>query len=376
MRYVPLPKTSGQGGIRKIMSKRFKTLLGGGLVLLLSLVAINHAGAQTCVQPPPGLVSWWPGDGNADDIQNGNDGTVLGGTFFTPAKVGEGFTFDSDDDRVTIPHNANLNVNSPGFTAELWMKGIKNQPQSLYLVVGKSHGFVDNTGWVFQGVSATGELFFGIGAGGGFPGVSSVVDVLDGNFHHIAGTWDGSLIQLYVDGVPQGSVPLTTPANNTRAVNIGFAWGGGSPQRFFRGIVDELEIFNRALSAKEIAAIYNAGSAGKCKAITVQIDVKPGSEPNCFNIDGHGVIPVAILGSADDINTATLSFGGLAVRVRAERGPQCSIEDSNGDQFLDLVCHFEDNPDNWVAGGDTASLTGELLDGTPIEGTDSICIVP
>ncbi len=61
------------------MNNRFKTLLGGGLTVLFSLVAISHAGAQTCVQPPSELVSWWPGDGNADDIQNGNDATLQNG---------------------------------------------------------------------------------------------------------------------------------------------------------------------------------------------------------------------------------------------------------------------------------------------------------
>lgn len=114
--------------------------------------------------------------------------------------------------------------------------------------------------------------------------------------------------------------------------------------------------------------------------IDVDIDIKPGSDPNCFNINGHGVIPVAINGSEDfsvyDIDVESLSLGGLVVRVRGNRGPLCSIEDWNEDGHPDLVCHFDDDPDNWVPGGDSATLTGALLDGTPIEGTDSICIVP
>ena len=114
--------------------------------------------------------------------------------------------------------------------------------------------------------------------------------------------------------------------------------------------------------------------------IEVDIDIKPGSDPNCFNIDGHGVIPVAILGSSDfdvsAIDLSTLSFGGLDVRVRGNKRPLCSTEYTNEDEFLDLVCHFEDAPENWEPGSDTATLSGELYDGTLIEGTDSICIVP
>ena len=112
----------------------------------------------------------------------------------------------------------------------------------------------------------------------------------------------------------------------------------------------------------------------------VDIDIKPGSDPNCFNINGHGVIPVAILGSADfdvaEIDTATLNFNGLAVRVRGKKGPLCSYEDSNSDGFGDLVCKFEDESGEWEAGSVEGIVSGELTDGTVIEGTDSICIVP
>jgi hypothetical protein len=116
-------------------------------------------------------------------------------------------------------------------------------------------------------------------------------------------------------------------------------------------------------------------------AIQVAIDIKPGSYPNCFNINGNGVIPVAILGSADldvmDIKTDdTLSFNGLGVRLRGKKEPLCSIGDSNGDEFLDLVCHFEDDSSEWVEDSqESATHAGELVDDTPIEGTDSICIV-
>lgn len=112
----------------------------------------------------------------------------------------------------------------------------------------------------------------------------------------------------------------------------------------------------------------------------VTIDIKPGSEPNCFNVNGHGVIPVAVLSSesfdAARIDVTTLSFGGLDVRIRGNRGPLCSLEDINLDGLNDLVCQFQDNPEYWDVGEDEATLTGALLDGTEIEGTDSICIVP
>ena len=89
--------------------------------------------------------------------------------------------------------------------------------------------------------------------------------MLDGNFHHIAGTWDGAVLRLYVDGIFQGSNVVSNPANNTRSLNMGFSWGGGAPNRFFRGVVDELQIYSRALSDTELAAIFTAGSSGVCR---------------------------------------------------------------------------------------------------------------
>ena len=224
--------------------------------------------AATCVTAPSGLVGWWPGDGSATDIEGGNDGTLLGGTFFSTSKVGAGFAFDTDDDRVSIAHHTNYDVQSPGFSVHFWVKGTKNQSQSLFDVVDKSHGWTDSTGWTFQGDSSTGLLSFAIGAGGAGNGnfiSAQGPDVLDGTFHHFVGTWDGSTISVYVDGTLEATSAFSAPVNNSRSLNLAYSWGGGSPQRFFKGVVDELAIHNRALTDAEVQSIFNASSAGMCK---------------------------------------------------------------------------------------------------------------
>ena len=121
----------------------------------------------------------------------------------------------------------------------------------------------------------------------------------------------------------------------------------------------------------------------------VGVDIKPGSYPNCFNVNGHGVIPVAILGSetldVTQIDISTLNFAGLVVRVKGNSSPQCSVEDVSGDftnpegapdGYEDLICQFVDDPIAWLPDGGIASLTGYLHDETAIEGSDEICIVP
>lgn len=121
----------------------------------------------------------------------------------------------------------------------------------------------------------------------------------------------------------------------------------------------------------------------------IDVDVKPGSFPNSMNINGNGVVPVAILGSStfdvSQIDVSTLCFAGLEVRVRGNGQPQCSIKDVSGDfsggpegapdGYPDLVCQFVDDPTLWDVNQGTAILTGNLLDGTPFQGSDSINVV-
>jgi len=117
--------------------------------------------------------------------------------------------------------------------------------------------------------------------------------------------------------------------------------------------------------------------------IPVEIDIKPGSYPNSININGHGVIPVAILGSDDfdvtRIDPLSLSLEGMTVQIKKNGRPQCSVEDVNADGYSDLVCQFADNGILPPPGTVSMTLTGNLTeeyDAIPIEGSDEIRIVP
>lgn len=261
---VLLTTTSGQ----------VKQLSSGSIVVLQDGRTLPiHFRIETGISPKviistSSMVAWWRGEGNANDAVDGNNGTLNGGVTFSAAEVGQGFLFSNDLDEVTIPDNPALNVQSPGFSADLWVRGIKNQPENLATVFEKSHGWTDATGWAFQigSVDApnggTPRFYLSDGT---FSDIVGSVDVLDGNFHYLAGTWDGSVTRFYVDAVLQGTASNSAPANNNRPVNIGFTWGGGNPRRFFRGTADELRVFNRALSQSEIQSIFAAGSAGNCQ---------------------------------------------------------------------------------------------------------------
>ena len=125
--------------------------------------------------------------------------------------------------------------------------------------------------------------------------------------------------------------------------------------------------------------------------VAVAIDIKPGSFPNSINLGSGGATPVAILGSAsldvNDIDTATLTLGTSGVKTVGKTDRTlCSGVDVSGDfsfgpdgapdGFNDLVCHFVTMGIVPEEGDTQAKILGELNDTTPIEGTDSVNIVP
>ena len=73
------------------------------------------------VTPPPGLVSWWPGDGHANDIVGSNHGTLQGDATFADGKVQQAFSFDGAGDFVNVPDNAQLNFGTDDFTVDFWV---------------------------------------------------------------------------------------------------------------------------------------------------------------------------------------------------------------------------------------------------------------
>ena len=112
---------------------------------------------------------------------------------------------------------------------------------------------------------------------------------------------------------------------------------------------------------------------------TVSIDIKPASYPNSINPNSNGAIPVAILGTADfdaiTVDPETVALEGVPAKAKGKSGKYGSMEDVNGDGYLDLVVQIPNTID-WAEDATEATLTGETWDGIPIEGTDSVRIVP
>jgi hypothetical protein len=199
---------------------------------------------------------------------------------------------------------------------------------------------------------------------------------------HVAATWDGTETMLYVNGVLDGTNSVGwTGAANTQPVKIGQR-GGSNPyfKDFFHGLIDEVRIYDRALSDEEILAIFNAGGAGKC---TMTIDITPGDNPNSINCNNDmGVIPVAILTTdrfdATMVDHSTASFEGASethVNKKSSE-PRRHEEDVDGDGDTDLVFHFRlADASTLLCESTEGTLTVVTFDGTPVQATGSLNMV-
>jgi hypothetical protein len=223
-----------------------------------------------CAAPPSGLVSWWPGDGNTNDFLNANNPSASNAVTFVPAEVGTGFTFGSGG-YIDIPASASLA--NQQFTISAWVRpdgpGPNNDAFGSW-IVGQDF---DNTHDLYLYWRAADNRFgFEFGSQG-----SEVIVSQDsfptGSFYLVSGTYDGTTFKLYVNGTLEGQFAETTTipyTNNTWTIGSSPAnsRNQGYP-RTWNGVIDEVQVFNRALSASEIQAIFAADGAGECKAPAV-----------------------------------------------------------------------------------------------------------
>jgi hypothetical protein len=199
----------------------------------------------------PGVVSWWPGDGNAFDVNGENHGTLQNGASFSSGKVGQAISFDGEDDYVQV-NGTNINELQE-LTIEMWVQ-LNSMPSGI---IGRFVTLNDEKA-VLRYTGTVGDLEFYMKIDDTLHHIwASVLET--GAFHHVAGTYDGNVMRLYYDGVEVGN--NTISGNVTLGTDITLS-SAGEP---LDGLLDEVTIYDRPLTPSEIYAIYTADSSGKCK---------------------------------------------------------------------------------------------------------------
>jgi hypothetical protein len=234
--------------------------------LLLAIVPapVRAEDSATCLPPPSGLVSWWPGDHNENDIVDGNNPIAVSEVTLVPAEVLDGFTFGSNG-YIEIPAASNLA--NQKFTWAAWVK-----PKGSYSDQYGSVIVVQNTDTQTDVIALdwrqSDDRFLFVFGDQTKETIYSTHRFPAGRFYHVAGTYDGKTFRLYVNGRSEASFRETKTIAYTQdpwGIGESFIEGIGSGFREWIGVIDEVQAFKRALSASELTKIYKAGHRGECK---------------------------------------------------------------------------------------------------------------
>ena len=233
------------------------------------------AGVSQCVAQPAGMVAWWPGDGNARDIVGNHDGTLVGGAAFEPGSVAEAFSIDGETGLVDLGSDSLVNGGTGAFTVEFWMFPTRSTPGTYYMPIRIRH----ETQFLLAFTSdfhVSGQMiapeFRGQPNQWWIPFTHS--SILN-KWTHVAATYDGgnkataSSFSILIDGekLPTGTIDAGSVGGDCNDNAIGGDSGPACGGVFagFRGLIDEVSLYNRVLGDNEVKSIYDGGSLGKCK---------------------------------------------------------------------------------------------------------------
>ncbi len=264
------------------------------LSLLATLCDTTNVSA---VPPPPGLVAWWQGEGNGLDSV-GTNHAVSGATMFSPGEVGQGFSFDGGTNKIVVPDSPSLNFGvGQDLTIEAWIQSQPapgNNPPNEQHIIQKKYA-PDAFHYIgYKLFLANGQLYFLMGdqplSVGGLI-VNGGPNLQDGKFHHVAVTVDRDSTtggHLYVDGTNVLTFNPTSQSGslaNNEPILIGEQDTPGY-RTPFKGVIDELSLYGRALTPAEIVSIFAARGAGKTPSSPTIMSVTP---PSWFVNEGSSV---------------------------------------------------------------------------------------
>ena len=239
-----------------------------GVLFAIAVLSIIPAGVQA--QSDDGLVGEWHFDEGAgsvveDSSGNGNDGVIRGATW-VKGKYGGALSFDGVDDYVEVPDSPSLDI-TDAITIELWVNPTTLGDWDLMVhkinAYGIGYSFVDYPG--ILGDRGKFEFHILKSLTDYWTCGNSVSSPIPGNWYHVIGTFNGTQHKIYVNGNLEGTVSYTGPFYTT---DYPFIFGGyfyhiipTHPQEYlqkylFNGIIDEVRIYNRALSAEEVKDYY------------------------------------------------------------------------------------------------------------------------
>jgi PKD repeat protein len=208
----------------------------------------------TVTVAPGGLVAAFgfeegSGTTTSDASGSANNGTLNGATWTAAGKYGNALSFNGSGAVVTVPNSASLGL-SGAMTVEAWVyptsvggwQPVVYKYNDLYYLLGSNPGANEPATGVGDTATA-GDM------------ISSGTSLAVNTWTHLAGTYDGTTIRLYVNGAQVASTPHTGSISSSgNPLTIG---GNTADGNYFTGVIDEVRVYNQALTVSQIASDMN-----------------------------------------------------------------------------------------------------------------------
>lgn len=237
---------------------------------------VSGADEPGCTGAPDGMVGWWPGDDHPRDLTNANDVTLMSGATYDDGKVGRAFSLNLGE-WAEAPDSAALSPTS-AITIDHWVK--PHDVVGSHTIATKYETNISEVSFYTAVVDGKARFFLwqalALPTTNLYRGLETVGTVPVDEWTHITATAEGSPLdmKIYLNGVEQattviaGSSTIFSISDSTAPFRIGASRivAGAELIANWDGEIDEVEIFDRALSSEEIQRIAAAGPSGKCKA--------------------------------------------------------------------------------------------------------------
>ncbi|MHC4084697.1 MAG: LamG domain-containing protein [Planctomycetota bacterium] len=312
-----------------------------------------------------GLVAWWKlddGSGNtaADAGDKALDGALVGDTSWVDGIEAGALAFDGDGDYVDVGKDPVFDITNQ-ITVSAWIK-VNAFDADWQTIVAKG-----DSAWRLQRNRGNNTLQFActglVVPGSRWSNIFGTTDVIDGWWHHVAGTYDGSQLCLYVDG----ALDVSKEAFGTIRVNIQPVYIGENsekPNRFWNGLIDDVRIYSYALSADELAG-FKAPFQNN-KPIAIRPQPADGAPVAAFADIELSWMPGA------SVNEHKVYFGTETdqLTLLAEVTDSCSVMAPALERTTTYYWRVDEvQPDGSVAAGDVWSFnTGELVGWWKLDG--------
>jgi len=211
-----------------------------------------------------GLIAHYPFNGNANDESgNGHDGTVNDATLTSDrfGNADSAYLFDGSDDYIEVPDSTDLRLNDTSFSVSTWFyETARNSSYADGLLFKRGRG--SNNGWYYSisgnsSVVGVGKMTYQVSAGID-PLANSDAQVPLNSWIHSVMTYDqaSKTVRIYINGILDSTHPNIPSPNALTTESLFIGLDSALATYAFHGKIDDVRIYNRALSAEEITELY------------------------------------------------------------------------------------------------------------------------